>query len=312
MFSRRPARVNEHSMSSSSFTETLDYLRSQGIPCACTLRLSLDDLGTSKLSSFLSEHEGADNSRGHAVHIAHDDNDSFDCEGSSDGSGGSDDEDERDSSVFTIGAMSWLSRCEERAAQLLRESPSRSIYLRYSEANGRIGLMLRRLPLLMVSMRCASDGRVEIESARLRGHAPLSSSSDEVVQPKAHLGEGTGADVVRRVPATLDDWAASLLWMLLKVHRGPLLTLTRPNPNNPIPEPEPSFGCSARCIVARGALGRTVPPLMIPTIGRRCDGLRVTGDGSEWHLTRHGLWLDVRAARAQCNLGSNSCLDRLR
>ena len=41
--------------------------------------------------------------------------------------------------------------------------------------------------------------------------------------------------VVRRVPATLDDWAASLLWMLLKVHRGPLLTLTRPNPNNPIP-----------------------------------------------------------------------------
>ena len=101
--------------------------------------------------------------------------------------------------------------------------------------------MLRRLPLLMVSMRCASDGRVEIESSRLRGHAPLSSSSDEVVQPKAHLGEGTGADVVRRVPATLDDWAASLLWMLLKVHRGPLLTLTRLNPNNPIPEPEPSL-----------------------------------------------------------------------
>ena len=79
------------------------------------------------------------------------------------------------------------------------------------------------LVLLMVSMRCASDGRVEIESARLRGRGPLSSSSDEVVQPKAHLGEGTGADVVRHVPATLDDWAASLLWTLLKVHRGPLL-----------------------------------------------------------------------------------------
>lgn len=224
-------------MTSSSLTETLDYLRSHGIPCACTLRLNFDDLGTSKLSSFLSEHGGADSSRGHAVHIAHDDNDTFDCQGSSDGSGGSDDEDERDSSVFTIGAMGWLSRCEERAAQLLRASPSRSIYLRYSEANGRIGLMLRRLPLLMVSMRCASDGRVEIESARLRGRGPLSSSSDEVVQPKAHLGEGTGADVVRRVPATLDDWAASLLWMLLKVHCAPLLTLTRPTPFTPSLDP---------------------------------------------------------------------------
>ena len=69
-----------------------------------------------------------------------------------------------------------------------------------------------------------------------------------------------------------------------------MLTLTRPN-LNPIPLPDPSFGCSARCIVARGALGRTVPPLMIPKVrwtesdGRR---LRVASDAARALAGRAG------------------------
>lgn len=214
-----------------SITSNLEFLRSQGIPCARALHIPAGAAVDVDVVQFVRElpEYSAGMLYGQAILISYDDLMLLD---NSEGIYIADDVEEGDDSdstdridrgfnVVTIGSTEWAARCHLVATRLARKAPSRPICMVHSESNGRIGLMLRRLPPLVVLLHCIPGKSVEIEAAYLRGQTPPSCSSSEVLPTQMHLGTATGVEVERRVPASLNEWAAPLLWNLGKVYHGP-------------------------------------------------------------------------------------------
>ena len=165
------------------------------------------------LCVLLREHEHL---RGHAMVVSYDD-DMF-------ASGDKDDGDEGDH-------WSIIKQDDEivqqHVVQLMRSAPERAICVRHSAANGRIGLLLRRMPPLLFTITC-QDSSVSIDSASLSGSAPIvpqqlltndeEPSTASSLEVQADLVSDRSEALVRRAGATAASWAVPLLWSLSKVY----------------------------------------------------------------------------------------------
>ena len=136
--------------------EDIGLLRSKGIPCASVMRIApgTDDVEL-RLRIFFREHNHL---HGHAIVISY----------RSD-TNPQNPEDEDDESYFYIRAGADDSQLQSRVIELMVAAPDRAVCVRTSAANGRIGLMLHRLPLLLITVRCMPDTNVHIERAILAG-----------------------------------------------------------------------------------------------------------------------------------------------
>ena len=132
-------------------------------------------------------------------------------------------------SIVIIGQGFWQEDVQSKVVALASAEPSRAIRIRHSKGNGRIGLMLRRLPPLLVTFKCGGGGggQLAVECAHLAGHAApppppelLRDDDDDDEDEEADGGGETAAApnaMVRRA-APINRWAAPLLWSLGKVY----------------------------------------------------------------------------------------------
>lgn len=191
--------------------EDIGLLRSKGIPCASVMRIApgTDDVEL-RLRVFFREHNHL---HGHAIVISY----------SSD-TNPQNPEDEDDESYFYIRAGADDSQLQSRVIELMAAAPDRAVCVRTSAANGRIGLMLHRLPPLLITVRCMPDTNVHIERAILAGSsAPvlpstmISTDDEDVCARPRDLGVASDSPLVRR-PFVVDAWVEPLLWSLGKVY----------------------------------------------------------------------------------------------
>ena len=185
---------------------TLEQLRSLGIACADALHIApetplrgLEGVEL-RLRNFFRERE---HQQGHALVVSYADS-TF--------------EDYENSSIAIAGHHECVQR---RVCELMSAAPSRSISVHHSAANGRIGLLLRRMPPLLVALRMSS-GAPTVESVALAGSAQpvvpsfLDDFDDELSSPSRGLGDAIAAPMVRA--STVQAWAGPLIWSLGKVY----------------------------------------------------------------------------------------------
>ena len=216
---------------------TLDRLQRLGIPCADTLHLApgtkLRGVDGVELAVriFYREHE---QHKGHALVVAYDDalfspsNAGEEKERDDDGS--DDDDNDEENAYAVIGTGGTDEQAQSQVIKLMRLAPEREVVVRHSAANGRVGLMLRRMPPLLVTLQCAPGVPAIVAHATLAGGAPpivptslLVDDEAELVAspPQQHLGETSGDELVRRAASAADKWAGwsgRLLWSLGKVY----------------------------------------------------------------------------------------------
>ena len=191
------------------------------------------------LRIFIGELEEAFHIQGHTLTVLYDDN----ARGAWAEAAGVDDEhDETGNHTFVMNGQGpprdYELRLQSCIVQLVAAEPARAVCVLHSAANGRIGLMLRRLPPLVVMMRCEPrDGGMSLMSARLGSeraggsHAvPVpraldADDDDEVTEDTeqrdeiTHDHSATSTEVEPQLLARPhDEWARGLIWSMNKVY----------------------------------------------------------------------------------------------
>ena len=226
------ARLSEASgrdmLASTSMYTSLAWLRSLRVPCADALHIAPgtplfgSDGVELTLRVFYREHEHLG---GHALLVAYDDGAALD-----------NDADEERSCITICGGGDDL-HLQHRVLELMSAAPERAVCVRHSAANGRIGLMLRRMPPLIVTVRCEPASPATVERIALAGSTappilpkPLFGEDDEddedesPIQARDLSEASSGAELAHHAVETSDDeWARQVSWSLAKVYccRGP-------------------------------------------------------------------------------------------
>lgn len=133
------------------------------------------------------------------------------------------DEEGDEYSVVPTDGSDWWREATVRIGRLAAAAPSRPICLRGSAANGRIGLLLRRLPALSVTLRTGATESAVVCSARLWGQelspVPDTEDWDASSTTEQHLGCASGNEVLRPTAhSSARDWVPALAYALAKVY----------------------------------------------------------------------------------------------